>query len=379
MKKITVIALVIILLFSLTACGSGGSAPGNQSGGYSDDYFHAAPEAPAAAAPAPAPDYEYAEDGAVDSGGSSGGGKSVSDGRKITFSASVSLNTKQFDADYAALNALIEKSDGFVANESMTDNSASYGRPTGRSANISARVPAGDYGAFVDAVSQIGEITQKNKWSDDLTAEYFDTEARIELLEIRKERLMNYLLEAEDAESIVAFERELSDVLYELDSFQGNKRRLDRLVDFATVDIYLTELITPETIGKDGEPLGDRAREAFSLSLSNLSRGLQDFVVGFVGAIPGIVLLIIIALIIWGIVRLTRPLREKLRDRREEREAKRREKRLKNQPPPPQYWQQPGYPQQPQAQQPQAPQPQVPQPSEPKQPEPPEPKQPDTK
>ena len=375
MKKLIAIVLTIILLLSLTACSSGNLA---RSGGGDGGYGYAPAAAPAPEMPLSEADYYRDDGGYVEAENISAdlaGGNSVRDGRKITFSASVSLNTKQFDADYAALNALINKSGGFIANESMVDNSASYGRPTGRSANISARVPAGDYDTFVDAVTQIGEITQKNKWSDDLTAQYFDTEARIELLELRKERLMNYLLEADNAEAIVAFERELSDVLYELDNFQGNKRRLDRLVDYASVDIYLTELITPETIGKDGEPLGDRARDAFSLSLTNLVRGLQDFVVGFAGAVPVIVLLLIIGAIIWAIVRATRPLREKMRDRREAREAKRlerRQQRQKNQPyppPPPQYWQQPVPPPPPQAPPPQATQPQAPQAPPPEPPE----------
>ena len=354
MKKIIVAVLIALLTLSLTACAGNSGRAG---GGPADYSLYSAAEAPAAAPMmAPDADYErYDDSGGVDAGGSMGGGNSVRDGRKITFSAQVSLNTKQFDADYSMIYTLIDKSGGFVASESMTDNSAMYGRPTGRTANISARVPAGDYDTFVDAVSGIGEVTQKNKWSDDLTAEYFDTEARIELLEIRKERLMNYLLEADDAESIVAFERELSNVLYELDSFQGNKRRLDRLVDYASVDIYLTELITPETIGKDGEPLGDRAREAFSLSLTGVGRFLENFAVGFAAAVPVIILLLIIAAIIWAIVRVTRPLRDKLYDRREARRekrdarhearhARRDARRRKQQPYNAQYWQQPGYP-----------------------------------
>jgi len=288
-----------------------------------------------------------------------GGGSSITDGRKITFSASVSLNTKQFDTDYVKIYQLIERAGGYISSESMFDNSAQYGRPVGRVTSISARVPAGEYDTFIDAVSQIGEVTQKNKWSDDLTSEYFDTEARIELLEIRKERLMGYILEAERAEDIVAFERELSDVLYELDHFQGNKRRLDRLVDFATIDVTLNEVITPETIGKDGEPLGERASNAFWLSLDGVGRFLDGFVVGLAAAVPVIVLLLIIGAIIWAIVRVTRPLREKTRARREARQERKMARKAQKYNAP--YWQQPpqGYQPPPQAyQQPPAPQPQ---------------------
>jgi len=349
MKKIIVTILTIMLLLSLTACGAGGNQAArdtsyNMSGGGS--------------APAAAPEVAYTDDWwdgdpefsmpPVD-----GGGSSITDGRKITFSASISMNTKQFDADYVKIYQLIENAGGFIARESTSDNSALYGRPTGRVSVISARVPAGEYNTFIDAVSSIGEVTQKDKWSEDLTSEYFDTEARIELLELRKERLMAYLLEAEKAEDIVAFERELSDVLYELDHFQGNKRRLDRLVDFSTIDITLNELITPDTIGKDGEPLGDRASSAFWLSLDGVGRFLEAFVVGLAAAAPVIVLLLIIGAIIWAIVRVTRPIREKLRDKREARRAKRQKPPTYNAP----YWQQPGYSQPPPGYQPPPPPP----------------------
>jgi len=338
------------MLMSLTACASGGSA---------DNYY----ESPASA-PAAAPDYEAEYAVAEDSGGGStlGAGGSIRDGRKITFTASISMNTKQFDADYAKIYALIESTGGFVASETMTDNSSLYDRLVGRTTNISARIPAGDYDSFIDAVTNIADVTNKNKWSDDLTSEYFDTEARVELLEIRKDRLMGYLLEAENAEDIVAFERELSDVLYDLDFYQGNIRRMDRLVEYATVDINMAELITPDTIGKDGEPLGDRARSAFSLSLTNVGIFLEDFAVGFAGAIPVIVLIVIILLIIWAIVRVTRPLREKLRFKREARAAKRREKLMQQQPYNAAYWQQPAYQPPPPPQAPQPPPEPVPEP-----------------
>jgi len=356
MKKLISIVLISVLLLSLTACGAGGGA-GNaapaaapelyatDSGGYGY-----APETPAAA-PMEFEDDWWDGDPQFEMP-PLGGGSSITDGRKITFSASISLNTKQFDADYVKIYQLIDMSGGYISSERTTDDSSYYGKPVGRTSYFSIRVPASDYNNFIDAVSTIGEVTSKNKWSEDLTSQYFDTEARIEMLQLRKERLMAYLLEAEKAEDIVAFERELSDVLYDLDFYQGNKRSLDRLVDYATIDISLYELITPETIGKDGEPLGDRASSAFLLSLDNVLRGLDAFVVGFAAAVPVLILLIIIGAIIWVIFRLTRPLRKKLKARREERE--------KNKKPPVQqmpYWQQPGYQQQPVYQQPAPPPP----------------------
>ena len=322
-KRVLMIAMIFVLLVSISAC-SANNAAYNSGGGSMADVAAEAPQA----APAPAAAEEYYADAEMDyqevseEVGFDTGGGTVQDGRKLTFYATITINTKNFNVDYRSITSLISQSGGYIASENFSDYT-SYGRNEGRSTWMSVRVPADGYNSFLDGLAGIGETTDLSRGSDDLTSQYFDTEARIEMLELRKERLMKYLVEAEDAADIVEFERELSNVLYELDQYQGNKRHLDQLVDYASVEISLTELITPETIGKDGEPLGDRASSAFGLSLDSVSRFLQDAVVFLAAAAPVIALLAVIALIVWLIFRLTRRAREKARVRREERQVKR--------------------------------------------------------
>ncbi|MCL2529298.1 MAG: DUF4349 domain-containing protein [Coriobacteriia bacterium] len=260
----------------------------------------------------------------------------VQEGRKITFWASLAINTKSFDAEYQAIMDMVNQSGGYVASESMTDSASYYDNSVGRRTTVSIKIPATGYHSFVDGLSNIGVITSRNMWSDDLTAAYFDTASRIEMLEIRKERLMNYLIEAERAEDIVAFERELSSVLYELDSYQGNLRQLNQLVDYSTVEITLTELITPETIGPDGEPLGDRVSTAFALSVNSVGLFLQDVLVFLVQAAPWLGLLLAVALVVWLLVQGIRKSREKYsetgfakarQERKNEKNRKKMEKR----------------------------------------------------
>ncbi|MCL1890640.1 MAG: DUF4349 domain-containing protein [Coriobacteriia bacterium] len=260
-------------------------------------------------------DFANAAEGAGNTSPASTTG-SVQTGRKITFWASIALNTKNFDADYKAIISMVNHSNGYVVSEDMDDYSELYDRLRGRTATLKVRVPALGYDSFLDGLDGIGEIKNRAKRSQDLTAEYFDTEARIEMLEIRKERLMAYLVEAKDAKDIVEFERELSAVLSELDSYQSNKRHLDQIVDFSTVDISLTELITPETIGKDGERLGERASNAFAFSASGLGEFLQDVVVFLAGALPVIIFLLVVGVVLWLIVLIVIKARKKRRNKR---------------------------------------------------------------
>ncbi|MBC5647898.1 DUF4349 domain-containing protein [Christensenella tenuis] len=298
MKKI--IAVMICAVLFLTACSATPSETNSSS-----------------AATAPETEYESAEvaGAAKDEGASAEteeaeglGGLSNPDlpdtDRKLTYSASFDINTKQYDADYAKINEELSAVGGYIANEESSSYSSETGKNYGRNSYLSLRVPVDNLNAFMDSLSGIGEVVSKHKSTEDLTSQYYDTDARIEMLNMRKDRLMGYLANATKAEDIVAFEQELSDVLYELDQLQGSKRQMDQLVDYAAVDVTLTELITPETIGADGQPLGDRASDAFSMSMTGVGEFMENFAIFWAAALPVILLIAIFAAIIYAVIRL---------------------------------------------------------------------------
>ncbi|WP_079545234.1 DUF4349 domain-containing protein [Christensenella massiliensis] len=259
----------------------------------------------------------------------SGGLGSLSDpilpetGRKLTYSASLSINTKQYDADYAKINEELSAVGGYVANEESAAYSSDTGKNHGRNSYFSLRIPVDRLNEFLERISGVGEIVSKHKATEDLTSEYYDTEARIEVLELRRERLMSYLETAASTEDIIALEQEISDVLYELDQLQGSKRRMDTLIDYATVDVELIELITPETIGADGKPLGDRASDAFAMSLTGVGEFMENFAVFWAAALPVIILIAIFAAVIYAVIRLILWLRRKYYEKHPERRPSR--------------------------------------------------------
>jgi hypothetical protein len=307
---------LVLAVMAFAACGSGGgseigtSEPASAEDSVADQsadspVMGTAPEAS-----------EVAGDAAADGGqsasqsqpaGANGGGAAGSS-RKITFSATYTLDTKKYDADYTKIMRLVSGAGGYVASEES--HAYPYETPAeGRSSYLSLRIPVNGYDSFLAEVEKVGDVVDKGKSSEDLTSQYFDTEARIEMLTMRKERLTGYIKSATKAADIVAFEKELSDVLLELDQYQGEKRRLDQLVDYATVDLYLNEIITPETIGKDGEPLGSRASDAFSMSATGVGKFLQNAAVFLAGLVPVLALIIVLLIIAWLIVRLVRRIR----------------------------------------------------------------------
>ena len=334
MMKIPAFFLIVVIAVSLAACSSNSSSAGGAQSYNSYDYAPA--PAPAAEAPSTYSDGSmsdtdyYYEEGETTSNISSTVGGKVTDNRKITFSANYRIETKRFDEDYNKIVKLVDDSNGYIANEA-TDSRTYYSGSYGRNSFFSLRVPVDKYNTFLDDLTEIGDVVNKNKSSEDLTSEYFDTEARIDLLKMRKDRLIEYIETATDPEVIIEFERELSNVLYDLDYYEGNKRRLDRLVDYATIEVNLSEVITAETIGKDGEPLGERAKDAFEMSLNGVQEFLRDAAVFFAGAAPVIALIVVIIIVILLIRMIVIRIREGYDDRfpkGTERKQRRAEKRF---------------------------------------------------
>jgi len=126
----------------------------------------------------------------------------------------------------------------------------------------------------------------------------------------------------EDYKTITdALESELSDVLYDLDQLKGSKRGMDRLVEYSRIDVYLNEVISAETVTTTGDPLGERAANAYNMSLTGVGKFLQNAAVFFAGAAPVLILTAVIAIIIFGIVKLIKLIVKKLRTKKYRRDV----------------------------------------------------------
>jgi hypothetical protein len=242
------------------------------------------------------------------------GGGVPSANRKITFSASYTIKTKSYDEDYASIDRLVREAEGYIADEKTIAYPYESKATKGRSSQFTLKIPADGYTAFLDKLAEVGEVADKNKSSEDMSDEYFDTESRIEVLKMRRDRLTGYIKGATKSEDIVQFEKDLAEVLLELDQYEGRKRKIDQLVSYATISVSLDEKITAEVVVKDkdgGQSLGNRASDAFSLSATGIGKFLQNILVFFAGAAPTLVFLAVIVVAIWFAVKGIRRVRTK--------------------------------------------------------------------
>ncbi|NCB04100.1 MAG: DUF4349 domain-containing protein [Clostridia bacterium] len=312
MRKVVPFALAMLLAFSFCACSAKGTASDDRvAGGASGENQMSGVPEDAVAAPGAGTNTGMTQDKATIVPEQPGGAPEGSV-RKLIRNASYALETLDYEASLAALEALVTASGGYVESSSTTGLGATrsdYYDP--RVANYTVRIPAEGLDSFGTKLADIGSITQTSSSVEEITDYYYDTEAHIRNLKVQEERLLELIKQADTLENLVYLESTLSNVRYEIESLEGTLRRLDAQVAMSTVTVSLTEVYEYSPVRPVPQTLGERIRDEFSRNMASLKRGAEDFVVFLLGNIVGVLFWCI--LIAGVVIFLVRRMRSKRR------------------------------------------------------------------
>ncbi len=279
-------ALVVSLLLAGCSSRSSNGAATDMSGSSSMAYTQSAtggfasPNAPA----------ESMESGVTE-------GESLQTDRKIVKNVDLRLETMDFDQAIQEIETLITQSGGYVEQsnidgKSIYSNSETYER----SATFTARIPAEKLDEVVSSVGSLCNITSQNDTIQDITDSYFDTEARLETLQVQEERLLELLRNAQTMEDMITLESALSEVRYQIESYTSSLRRMDNQVSYSYLDIYLREVVEYNVVQSQPKTFGQKLKQAFIRSGENISSTLSGLLFFLIE--DGPVLLINLALIL---------------------------------------------------------------------------------
>lgn len=163
--------------------------------------------------------------------------------RMLAWKASLSIAVP--DVTNAALRAvaLAEENGGYL--ESRSDSS--YG-----GASLKLRLPAPAFTNAIGALETLGEVESRRIESEDVTEQYVDVEARLKNKIVLRDRLRKLLDQATEVRDILAIETELNRVQGDVDSMEARIKALRGRVDFAVLDLYLSQEPPTKILG----PLG---------------------------------------------------------------------------------------------------------------------------
>lgn len=304
LRKFVSLALVLVLiLLTCTACSAGRAA-------MTDSAANFAPSAGASY------DKEYlyaeAEKVVTDSTASDGGTADALADRKIVRTLRITAETKAFDDAVAAIEQTALSLGGYIESSSRTGGSLrDEGSVIARRASYVLRIPADRLEDFRASVGGMVNVTDESSQVDDITDEYFDVDARLSSLKLQEERLLAMLAEAKELEYMITLEQRLADVRYEIEAYTGTIRRYDNRVAYSTVTLSLAEVLEYTAVTPAPKTFGERISVAFRDSWASFAEGCKNFAVGFVYALPtllvlGVIAAALIALIVFLIRRANR-------------------------------------------------------------------------
>lgn len=277
MKRLLSLFLAALLLALLTGCGAGdgsnGAAPGGSAGrdnAATDSWeingsmdFDAYPEGDGmfdAVAPAPPGEVPSAPDAA-------------GSGRKVIYTASIDMETTDFDTASQALSRLVEDCSGY-----FEDRSVSH-RDVYRSGRYTVRVPAAQFEAFCDQAGQICRLTDLRTTEENVSEAYYDIEARLATQRIKLERLQKLLSEADNMADIITIESAISDTELQIEYLTGDLRHYDALIDYATIQIDLREVYRLSNTPQPPQSFGERIAGALYSGLEGAVTAFEELMV----------------------------------------------------------------------------------------------------
>ena len=132
------------------------------------------------------------------------------------------------------------------------------------------------------------------------------------------------LAQAESVDAVITIQSRISEIEYQLDNFNSQLRLYDNQVDYATVNLNLSEVKTYSPTPQEKESVVSRMIRGLQDTLDGLAEFFEDLLVGLVSLLPVIALLAVFVGIVMAVVRrLLRRRREKKEKRKAEEEKAR--------------------------------------------------------
>ncbi len=292
-KAMTVLIACVMLSGVLAGCGSSSSSSNYKAASdvaYADEAAYESYDSGAEMA-------MYEDNSAGSSASTKTTENATTTNRKLIRNASLTVETKEFDAIMASIDAKIKELGGYVENMNGYYGSRYESYRSNKNASITARIPSAKLDEFISAVGTEANIINRSESVTDVTLDYVDMESHKKMLIEEQNRLLEFLDRADTVEEIISLEDRLTNVKYQIDSMESQLRTYDNKVDYSTVTIDIKEVIDYTPVVEEEKTPGERMAEGFMESLRSIGIAFREFGIWLVINLPYIVLLAIIAVV----------------------------------------------------------------------------------
>ncbi len=289
MKKIGKIGSVVLSLVLCAAmiCGCGGASYGGASKSEELSYNNTA-QTP-------------------DESAKAGTAEQNTNNRKIIEYINLTVETKTFDKLIDDITAAVKQSGGYIESSEIGGNSY-YGEDN-RTAQLRIRIPKTNQSGFSEFMSKNSNVVNRSVSTDDVTDSYIDTQSRIKALTLEKETLEKLITQSSTITETMSVYERLTNVIAEIEAYQGKLNQMDNLIDYTTFTVYIDEVEKETNVEKQN--WFKKTWNDLSDNFSDVGKGLLNCLSFVIAALPYWILFGIIAVVIILVVRRIKKRRNK--------------------------------------------------------------------
>jgi predicted small secreted protein len=287
MKRIVlVVALFLVAVAALSACGAARSEPVSDQGYAVEETSVglAMPESPV-----------NADVVMAGNTGSTPDLDQLQQTRKIIYDANMTIIVDDTEASVKAITDMAEGLGGYVAtiNGYRQENSMVY--------DITIRVPADQFETGLSTLRGMAvRVESESLGTEDVTDQYYDLDARLKTMKEAEAELTELLRQTReqggDVEDVMAIYDRLIQMRADIESLQGQLNRLEKLVAFSTISLHLEPSVLSKPIEGGWHP-AEIVRSSLD-TLVDVLAGLGSFLIWFTIVVVPVMVILILPLIV---------------------------------------------------------------------------------
>ena len=225
----------------------------------------------------------------------------IPDSRKLIRNVDLSFETTDFDTFVQDIQSKTTALGGYIESSDLSGNAHTARH---RYACFTLRIPTPLVDSFLSFAEGEANLTRKYEYTQDITLQYYDTESRKKALQSEYDRLLELMAKAESVDAVIAIEQRLSEIRYQLDSFESDLRRYDNQVDYSTITVNVSETTVLTASEKSG--FWSRVQANLESNVEDLCNAAIGLLIWFLSSLPVLLALAILFFLIYRVVKMIR-------------------------------------------------------------------------
>lgn len=208
--------------------------------------------------------------------------------RLVIYTADLRISVTSHEGALEAASSIAKNAGGFVE--------SSESHPTAAESRITIRVPSAQFQETIRSLARLGTVIDRSVKAADVTKEFLDTENRIALSRIARDRLYTLLKRVTDLKERVKILKEIDRLTGEIDALTARSTYLKSRGDFSTITTTFSSgsnqvALKRPSVFKWVRDLGHAGRSLYEAEALSLDRpaGFFDYSSSFYPKLFGLI------------------------------------------------------------------------------------------